>query len=431
MDSLVLNVERKISNHEPLRRWEIIVWIDHKLQQAQAQAAVSSFEEIIRKLPLALMLVFNKDHFRSVIFKITETSLERIADGIAGMHSDGRFFQRDKIIGPLRELIEDRKDNLYIEDVPRDPRNGYIAGLVRDPDVNDIYFVKVETPSGVWVVAVDSISPQKIDPEKKDFLVVLCNKIKKIEQERSEALARIGKEIITTQRGTIDYLLNLLAHLFRNKVTTVGGLCRRIDKIAENGNNGNGGVNGDCKKCSEKTKNVIKEAKEIERILLEFDIALADIKKATVINLESIPLTILVSDIQREDPLSDFLIELEDPHSEFFLLTDKRKTVKALCRMVKKLTQVNKKPVKVSAREYNGEKIRISLTQDGIDTESLARLVNVRENGEAKDHSLSDFTVIISSILLPELGITIEVNHATVDFVFRGRRMDCLIAASN
>lgn len=430
MDSLALNVERKMSNHEPLRKWEIIVWIDQKLKQAQAEAEASHFEEIIKKLPLALMLAFNKDYYRSVIFKITETCLERIADGIAEMHPDGRFFQRDKIIGPLRELIEDRKDNLYIEDVYRDPRTDDIAGLMREPDVNDIYFVKVETSTGVWVVALDSISPLKIDAGKKDFLVVLCNRIKFIEEERIEVLARIGKEIIMTQRGTIDYLLNLLAHLFRNKVAVVGGLCRRIDKMAEHGHNGHNGVNGDCKKCSEKTKNVIKEAKEIERILLEFDYALADIKKATVINLESIPLTLLVSDIQKEDP-GDFLIELEDTYNEFFLLTDKRKTVKALCRMVKKLTQENKNPVKVSAREFNGGKVRISLTQEGIDTGSLARLVNVCENCEAKDHSLSDFTVIISSILLPELGITLEVNHSTVDFVLRGRRVDCLIAMNN
>gem|GEM_PF-5775153 len=374
------------------------------------------------------MLAFNKDHYRSVIFKINGTSLERIAEGIAGMQPDRRFFQQEKIIGPLRELVEDQKDSLYIEDVSRDPRTDYIASLVRDPNVNDIYFVKVETSSGVWVVAVDGISPQKIDAEKKDFLFVLCNRIKKIEQERTEVLARIDKEIIKTQRGTIDYLLNLLAHLFRNKVTAVGGLCRRIDKIAENGNNGNSSNNGDCKKCSEKTKNVIREAKEIERILVQFDIALADIKKATVLNIASIPLTLLVSDIQREDPSSDFLIELEDPYTEFFLLTDKRKTVKALCRMVKKLTQDNKKPIKVSAQEINKEKIRLSLTQEGINTENLARLVDVRENGEVKDHSLSDFTVIISSILLPELGITLEINHATVDFVFRAQAMDSLVA---
>ena len=61
------------------------------------------------------------------------------------------------------------------------------------------------------------------------------DRIKKIELERTEVLTRIGpkiigKEVIETQIGTIDYLLNLLAHLFRNKITAMGGLCRRIDK---------------------------------------------------------------------------------------------------------------------------------------------------------------------------------------------------------
>lgn len=139
----------------------------------------------------------------------------------------------------------------------------------------------------------------------------------KVELERTEVLARIGKEIIETQIGTIDYLLNLLTHLFRNKITAIGGLCRRIDKIAVAGNN------GDCEKCSEKTKNVVKEAREIEKIMIQFETALADIKKATVLNIESIPLTGLISDIQTEDPVSDFSIELEYPHAEFQLLTDK------------------------------------------------------------------------------------------------------------
>ncbi|MCK4837283.1 MAG: hypothetical protein KAS94_00690 [Desulfobulbaceae bacterium] len=422
MDKIAKNVERKLFNHESLRKWEIIIWVEQKIKQAQEQEEVSSFEEIIKKLPLAIMLAFDSDHYRSVIFKITETTLERIAEGISARHPEKRVFHREKLSGPLRELIEDEKDNLYIENASLDPRTNYMAELVRDANINDIYFTKVETQSGIWVIVVDGISPRKIDQEKKAFLAVLCNKIEKIELARDEILARIGKEIIgkeiiETQIGTIDYLLNLLSHLFRNKITSMGGLCRRIDKIAVTGNNGN---SGDCESCSEKSKNVVKEAREIEKILLQFDLALADIKKATVINFESIPLTSLIKDIQTEDPSNDFLIELEDPQTEFALLTDKRKTVKAICRMVQKLTQDNKRPITVAATRINKEKIKISLKQQGINTENLARLVNIRENGNAKNHSLIDFVVIISSCLLPELGIKIEIDKTVVEFTFRG-----------
>ncbi len=422
MDKIAKNVERKLFNHESLRKWEIIIWVEQKIKQAQEQEEVSSFEEIIKKLPLAIMLAFDSDHYRSVIFKITETTLERIAEGISARHPEERAFNREKLSGPLRELIEDEKDNLYIENASLDPRTNYMAELVRDANINDIYFTKVETQSGIWVIVVDGISPRKIDQEKKAFLAVLCNKIEKIELARDEILARIGKEIIgkeiiETQIGTIDYLLNLLSHLFRNKITSMGGLCRRIDKIAVTGNNGN---SGDCESCSEKSKNVVKEAREIEKILLQFDLALADIKKATVINFESIPLTSLIKDIQTEDPNNDFLIELEDPQTEFALLTDKRKTVKAICRMVQKLTQDNKRPITVAATRINKEKIKISLKQQGINTENLARLVNIRENGNAKNHSLIDFVVIISSCLLPELGIKIEIDKTVVEFTFRG-----------
>lgn len=239
---------------------------------------------------------------------------------------------------------------------------------------------------------------------------------------QDEILARIGKEIIgkeiiETQIGTIDYLLNLLSHLFRNKITAMGGLCRRIDKIAGDGNNGH---SDNCQKCTEKARNVLREAREIEKILIQFDLALADIKKATALNLESIPLTRLIREIQTENPNNDFLIELEDPQTEFTLLTDRRKTVKAICRMVQKLTEDNKEVITVAANRINQEKIKISLKQSGMNTENLASLVNIRENGNAKKHSLDDFVVIISSCLLPELGIKIEIEKTLVEFTFQG-----------
>ncbi len=422
MDRIAKNVERKMFNHESLRKWEVVIWVEQKIKQAQEQEDLASFENIIKKLPLAIMLAFDSDHYRSVIFKLTETTLERIAEGISARHPEEKVFHREKLFGPLRELVEEEKDSLYIENASLDPRTAYMAELVRDANINDIFFTKVETQSGVWVIVVDGISPRKIDEEKKAFLVVLCNKIRKIELVRNEILARIGKEIIgreiiETQIGTIDYLLNLLSHLFRNKITAMGGLCRRIDKIAMTGNNGHG---GDCENCAAKSRNVVKEAREIEKILIQFDQALADIKKATVINIESFPLASLINDIQTEDPNNDFLIELEDPQTPLTLLTDKRKTVKAICRMVQKLTQDNKNPITVAATRINKEKIKISLKQSGMNTENLARLVNIRENGNAKNHSLIDFVVIISSCLLPELGIKIEIDKTMVEFTFRG-----------
>jgi hypothetical protein len=419
LDRIAINVERKMSKHEALHEWEILIWVEQKIKQAQEQAGVSSFAEIIKKLPLAILLAFDSEQYRSAIFKISETTFERVAEGISARHPEQRVLHREKMPGPLRELVEDEKEYLYIENAAIDPRTNYMAELVRDANINDIYFTKVETQSGVWVIVVDGIFPRKIDEEKKDFLAVLCNTIKKIELMRYEILARIGKEIIETQIGTIDYLLNLLSHLFRNKITAMGGLCRRIDKIAGNGNNGH---SDNCQKCAEKTRSVVREAREIEKILIQFDLALADIKKATVINIESIPLARLIREIQAEDPNNDFLIELEDPQTEFALLTDRRKTVKAICRMVQKLTQDNKELITVAATRINQEKIKISLKQNGMNTENLARLVNIRENGNAKNHSLSDFVVIISSCLLPELGIKIEIDKTVVEFTFRGFR---------
>jgi bacterioferritin-associated ferredoxin len=413
MDRIATNIERRMFIHESLQKWEILIWLDQKIKQAQEQAEVASFEEIIEKLPLSIMLAFDSIHYRSAIYKITDTTLERIAKGGSARLQQEIIFDREKMSSPLRDFVEGEKNNLYIENASLDPRTSYMSKLIRDANINDIYFTKVETSLGVWAIVVEGIYPQKIDEEKKDFLAVLCNRIRKIELERAEILARIGKEIIETQIGTIAYLLNLLAHLFRNKITAMGGLCRIIDKIAVTGNN------GDCGKCSEKTQNVLKEAREIEQILTQFDLALADLNKATVINVEPIPLPRLIDEIQAEDPSSDFKMELEDSLTDFALLTDRRKTVKAICRMVKKITQDNKSPIVVGARRIDREKIKMTLKQREMNTENLARLVNIRENGDVKDHSLSDFVVIISCCLLPELGINIEIGQNVVEFAFR------------
>ena len=414
MDRITENIERRMFIQESLQKWEVIIWVDQKIKQAQEQAEATSFEEIIEKLPLAIMLAFDSNHYRSAIYKITETTLERIAEGTSARPQVEIIFDREKMSSPLRDFVEGEKNNLYIENASLDPRTSYMSELVRDANINDIYFTKVETSSGVWVIVVEGIYPQKIDEEKKDFLAVLCNRIRKIELERAETLASIGKEIIATRIGTIAYLLNLLAHLFRNKITAMGGLCIKIDKIAGTCSD------VDCGKCCTKTHSVIKGAREMEQILVQFDHALAELTKATVINVEPIPLPRLIKEIQAEDPSNDFIMELEDPQTDFSLLLDRRKTVKALYRMVKKLTQDNKSPIVVAARRIDEEKIKITLKQKEMNTDNLARLVNMSESGNAKDHSLSDFVVIISCCMLPELGIKIGIDKNVVEFAFRG-----------
>ena len=126
-----------------MQKWEVIIWVEQKIKQAQEQEAVSSFEEIIKKLPLAIMLAFDSDHYRSVIFKITETTLERIAEGISDRHPEERVFHRGEMFGPLRELVEDDKHSLYIQNASLDPRTAYMAELVREANFNDIFLTKV------------------------------------------------------------------------------------------------------------------------------------------------------------------------------------------------------------------------------------------------------------------------------------------------
>ena len=75
---------------------------------------------------------------------------------------------------------------------------------------------------------------------------------------------------------------------------------------------------------------------------------------------------------------------------------------------------------KDNGRRIDKEKIKITLKQKEMNTDNLARLVNMRESGNAKDHSLSDFIVIISCCLLPELGVKIGIDKNVVEFAFRG-----------
>ncbi len=417
MKEIVQSVEKKIRELSYLTEWEIIIWIDEKLKEAETKKSLDQFEEIINQLPKAVALAFGISHYRCVLFKVTETTYERVAEAITDRHPKDRIFPREKMSNPIRFLIEKGMQNIYIENPAKDERTKYMLKLITDKNINDIYYSKVETLSGTWILVVDGIIPRKIDHKKMFFLDTLCRKIQIIEKERVELEKKVGKKIVETQVGTVAYLLNLLSHLCRNKITSIGGLCRRIDKIAA-GNNGNGGNNGNCQGCFTKTQKVVQEAGAIEEIFRQLDIALHDIKKGTTLNIETVPLSALINDLHDEDPARDFLIEFINPEKDFLLLTDKRKAVKAVCRILSKIAQYNKKPIKISAKKVGKNNIKIFIEQEGIDTDPLKKLIRVYGNEEITDHSMKDFMVIVSSTLLPELGAKLDVRKNNIILTF-------------
>jgi hypothetical protein len=410
MRKIAEEIDRKINEFSELKEWEVVFWLNEKLSEARRKEKIEYFESITKTLPKAIILTFGVDDYRSVIFKVTATTYERIAEGIASRHPTDRVRPREQMGVPVKDLIENKKEHIYIEHAIEDSRTDYMKQLVIDERINDIYYTRVTTPSGEWVIVVDGVGEKNIDIEKRKFLDSLGEIIQKIEEELNE----IKKEIRTTTRytriHTIEYLIGLLFHLFRNKMMSMGGLCRRINKTAISN-----GTNGDCNKCIQKTQMVAADAEELRKIFKDFDDALMDIKKATILNMEKISACEIVKDVINIH--RDVLVEIEPILDTYMINTDKRKSVKAICRLIESLISQNKNSISIAVEKEKKE-VKLIIKQKDIDTSRLQRIIHSTGVDRRFDHSRSAFKVIISSILLPEMGVSLSIKDDCIELLF-------------
>jgi signal transduction histidine kinase len=410
MKKIVEEIDLKIEKFCKLKEWEVVFWLNEKLCEARKKEKVEYFESITKMLPKAIILVFGTEDYRSVIFKITDKTYERVSEAIPERHPKNKISDREKMSDPIRDLIENKKEHIYIKKAIKDPRTQYMKQLIIDENINDIYYTRVTTPSGEWVIVVDGVGKKNIDLEKRKFLDSLGEIIQKIEEELDE----VKKEIRTTTRktriGTIAYLSGLLIHLFRNKMMSIGGLCKRLNKTASSN-----GDNGDCLKCKQKTEMVATETERLKEIFKDFDDALLDIEKAAILNIEKISACELINDVI--DIHRDVLVEVKPTPDSCIIATDKRKSVKAICRIIENLIRQNKNTIKISVKKQ-AETIKLIIKQENINTAHLRKIVNAPGTDRMIDHSISDFHVIISSILLPEMGVSLNVKDNYIELLF-------------
>ena len=413
MNYAALDIEQKMEEMLPLERREIMLWVNQKMSAARKKETVKYFESIINKLPRAIVLNLGIEDYRCVIFKITDSTYERVAEDIFERHNKERIFPREKMPPPIKELVENKKESIYIKDARTNPLTQYMHALVINAGIKDIYYTKVTTPSNIWIIVVDGTGAGQIDERKRDFLDILAYVIQNIEEDLSEIKMEVKKSVVKTKLGVTTFLLDLLNHLLGNKTVIIELGCKQLNKTATANGSNNG---GSCQKCLPKTQAILREFEALTEILTQFGAALHDIKKGGKFNIVDITFREIFEEFA--DIYRDVFVELETAGENFLVSTDRRKTVKALCRIIEQLSQRNKQPIKISVSRLVPGKIKVLIVQADISTEKLDKLINLSDCYQITDHSFKDFTVFLSATFLAEMDVFLKTNKNSVEMVF-------------
>lgn len=408
------HIERKIDGMIPLDRREIMLWVNKKMREARKKETVKYFESIINKLARAIALNFGVENYRCVIFKITDSTYERVAEDISERHNKERIFPRDKMPPPIKELVENDTESVYIEDALSNPMTQYMRELVISANIKDMYYSKVVSSSNTWVIVVDGIGEKRVDERKRDFLDILTYTIQNIEEDLVEIKMEVKESVVKTKLGVTSFLLELLSHLLGTKTIVIEWCSREITKIAAANGDHNG---GNCQKCIPKARAILNDFEALDEILKQFGIAVHDIKKSGEFKITNISFSEIFEEFA--NIYRDVYVELENYEKEFIIATDKRKVAKALCRIIDQLIQKNRREIKISLTRPAPGKIKALIQQEGINTEKLYKLVNLSPACDTiTDHTFKDFNVVISATLLAEIDVNLIVNKDSVEMIF-------------
>jgi len=413
MNLFIKEIEKKIKKKQRLRKWEVISWINEKLRKARREHSSKYFETIIDDLPLVMILALGIDYHRCAIFQITNNYFKRVAEAVPKRHPLEKKFSINQIPKPIKDLIKSEKGSLYKENLLEDNEMEYMKSLIKLYGINAIYFTKIKTLSGIWIIAVDAVYPKKINYDERNFLDALCKEIREIEKERVIIKNETNKTVIKTSMEISCYLINLLLHIFGNKIMVIGGLSGRINQIACSAVTG-----ASCEDCRQKTGLVLADAKKMETEIGKFREILHNIDKAGKLTVGYYSLSEIIGTLA--DMCHDAFINYSG--KDYLLLTDKRKTEKAICAIINKLKEENKNPVKIIAQKNNG-KINVILSQEGINTAPIRKLIETSgKRGAVTEgmigHSFLDLEIIIYSTLLPGMGIKIKTTENSIIIIF-------------
>ncbi|NCF75286.1 MAG: hypothetical protein GWO87_02255 [Xanthomonadaceae bacterium] len=377
MKNLAAAVEKIIKEKKGfIKKWQLPFWINNKIR-------FGDFDDLIKKLPLGLILSLKggiKEN-RCVLFLITNTQYVRISECLKKRHPKDTHFPLNEIPPPISAVL--KKGNTYIANPKINPLTDYMADLIRDEKIKAIYYTKVKTPRGDYVLVVDATGEKTaIEEDEKFFIDAIGQEIAEMEKERERKEEK--------NQETITFLLNLLLHLFRNKIMVIGGFTKRLKKIASQQQNEK------CKKCHEKTATILAETDKIEKTIKIFENALHDIEMAATLNLTLQPFCDIIK------PLAD--IDIKIP-----VIVDRRKVEKFLERIPP--------PPNIFIMEEE-RYIRISFPLE--DEKMWRAALSMRpQNGIKNDHSENEFLLLISTILFKRMGGKVKLLDGFINIFFK------------
>lgn len=373
MENLVATVEKTIKEKKGfIKKHQLPFWINEKIRSEE-------FDDLIKKLPLGLILSLRGgiEQNRSVLFLITKTKYSRVSECIKKRHPQKTDFPLKEMPPPIAYALRDKEGIAYITDPDINPLTKYMRKLVHDKQINAIYYTRVKTPRGDYILVVDATGKKSsIKEDEKIFIDNIGKEIVEMEKEKERKEEK--------NQETISFLIGLLIHLFKNKIVAIGGLSRRLKKMSD--------------PSGEKTSVILKEINNIETMLRMFETALHDIQMAEKLNLESFP-------------FCDIIKPLVATNIKTSAIADKRKMEKFLERIPR--------PSDISTTEED-QYIKISFPV--LENEEMWRAalsMPSPKKGVKNNHSEKQFLLLISIILFKKMGGKVKLLNGFINIFFK------------
>ncbi len=394
-------IEKRIQELKPIKPWEVICWVQQKLKQARENGSEKLFDVIIELLPRAIILALGFDTHRSVIFQITEEEYNRVADCISERHPPEKRFPRRRMPPPIRELVENGRQEIYISNPLKDSRTEYMRKLIEDENIKAVYYTKVDVSvSETYVLVVDAAGEcVEINDDERRFLDILCQVIKEVEEER----AKYEKEIIgiveNRRKEMAIFLLGMIHHIFRNKVMSIGGLAKNLNKSLRQ--------EGNCALQKEQAflRAIIDGSQNLENVLWDFGNLTEKLRHGY--NLQKCCLAeVLPPLIESEHKIIKNVNIITDPERARFLFRNLvEKLQDALCRV-----------------EKQGKVIFFSSNKNAL--QEISNLIKIikRKKVESKNcynvYSLENLLLAFAIMMFRETGGDVMVYDHCIEIIF-------------
>ena len=388
-----------------IEKWDLLVWVREKTRW-------EDFDDLFQKLPKGLLLALQggKKGNRAIISQITEEEYKIISVGISGRHPPQRDTSLKNIPPPLSSIIRRKVDSEYITDPLENPLTEYMLDLIKNEEINAIYYTMVETPRGTWFVIVDATGKKmEISKDERRFIDAVGQEIVAIEREFSWFEEEFQKIAHIIEAKTLQGMMTYFDHSIKNPSMAAGGLANIIcKKHCDNGDD------SACKKCLEKAQPIVESSSRVDEALKIFGAVSNDMNKTEEINNEKYFLSQLIHYLQLEHGKEKVVWQKID---DVNFLVDRRKIEKFSGRLLKKLLTINDGLVEIHYEKIQGEGINIHFCQANADMSLLEKYTSLTKRSASEkdcDHRGDDLELMASFQILYKMGVKYSFNDNCV-----------------